>query len=102
MADKNFKVKTGLDLPAPLSVEQGGTGQTTVENAAAALLPVQTDKDGQVLITNGSTLQWEDLGDKYIESSEKAAVSGVATLDEESKLSYDQIPTALLAALAAL
>ena len=29
MADKNFKVKTGLSLPQPLPAEQGGTGQTS-------------------------------------------------------------------------
>jgi hypothetical protein len=102
MADKNFKVKTGLDLPAPLPVEQGGTGQVTVENALNALLPIQVDQDGSVLITNGETVEWIDLGDQYVESTEKGAASGVATLDEDSKLTYDQIPPALLAVLASL
>lgn len=40
MADKNFKVKTGLDLPAPLPVSQGGTGQTSTTNALNSFLPL--------------------------------------------------------------
>jgi hypothetical protein len=43
MADKDFKVKTGLDLPAPLPASEGGTGQTSLANAINALLPDQTN-----------------------------------------------------------
>jgi hypothetical protein len=58
MADKNFKIKTGLDLPAPLPAEQGGTGQTSLSNAANALLPVQTSLTGYFLQTNGTNPLW--------------------------------------------
>jgi len=58
MANKNFKVKTGLDLPAPLPVEMGGTGQTTTSNTLNALLPVQTDNSGKYLTTDGTTTSW--------------------------------------------
>jgi hypothetical protein len=58
MADKNFKVKTGLTLPSPLSVDQGGTGQTTATNTLNALLPVQTDNANKVLKTDGTNTSW--------------------------------------------
>lgn len=58
MANKNFKVKTGLDLPAPLPVEMGGTGQTTTSNTLNALLPIQTDNSGKYLTTDGTTTSW--------------------------------------------
>jgi hypothetical protein len=58
MADKNFKIKTGLDLPAPLPVDQGGTGQTSTTNSLNALLPVQADNAGKYLTTNGTTTSW--------------------------------------------
>jgi hypothetical protein len=58
MADKNFKVKTGLDLPAPLPVEQGGTGQTSTVNTLNSLLPVQSDNDGKFLVSNGINVSW--------------------------------------------
>ena len=59
MADKDFKVKTGLDLPAPLPVEQGGTGQTSSANVLNAILPLQTDNAGKFLQTDGSgSVSW--------------------------------------------
>jgi len=58
MADKNFKVKTGLTLPSPLPVEQGGTGQTTTSNTLNAILPIQTDNSGKYLTTDGTVTSW--------------------------------------------
>ena len=77
MADKNFKVKSGLQVPslttagpvttdsagnvtssATLPITQGGTGQTTAGNALNALLPLQTSQDNKFLQTNGVTTQW--------------------------------------------
>jgi len=58
MADKNFKIKTGLDLPAPLPTAQGGTGQTTANNALNAMLPLQTGNSGKVLSTDGTNTSW--------------------------------------------
>lgn len=58
MADKNFKVKTGLDLPAPLPATQGGTGQTSLSNAINALLPDQSSANAKYLSSNGSSTLW--------------------------------------------
>lgn len=77
MSDKNFKVKSGLQVPslttagpvstdasgnvtsnAALPVNQGGTGQTTAGNALNALLPLQTGQDNKFFQTNGVSTQW--------------------------------------------
>ena len=58
MADKNFKVKTGLTLPSPLPADQGGTGQTSTTNSLNALLPLQTSNSGKVLSTDGTSTSW--------------------------------------------
>lgn len=76
MADKNFKVKSGLNIPitsaailttdsngnvsstATLPIANGGTGQSTADNAINALLPLQTDKNNYFLQTNQTTVQW--------------------------------------------
>ena len=56
MADKNFKVKTGLSLPQPLPVDQGGTGQTSTTNTLNSLLPSQSGNSAKILSTDGTTL----------------------------------------------
>ncbi len=43
---------------APLPVEQGGTGQTTIEDAINALLPPQAGNAGKSLFTDGTTIYW--------------------------------------------
>jgi hypothetical protein len=58
MADKDFKVKSGLDLGTPLPITEGGTGQTSANNALNALLPLQTGNSGKVLSTNGTDAAW--------------------------------------------
>ena len=76
MADKNFKVKSGLNIPitsaailttdsngnisstSALPIANGGTGQSTADNAINALLPLQTDKNNYFLQTNQTTVQW--------------------------------------------
>jgi hypothetical protein len=66
MADKDFKVKSGLDLGTPLPLTEGGTGQTSAANALNALLPIQTDNSGKVLTTNGiGTTSWVTLPNGY-------------------------------------
>jgi hypothetical protein len=65
MADKNFKVKTGLSLPSPLPVDQGGTGQTSANNTLNALLPLQTDNSGKVLKTDGTDTSWFTIPAAY-------------------------------------
>lgn len=65
MADKNFKVKTGLSLPSPLPVDQGGTGQTSASNTLNALLPLQTSNSNKVLQTDGTNTTWTTLPTGY-------------------------------------
>ena len=54
MADKDFKVKSGLTMGTPLPPSMGGTGQTSLENAFNAILPLQAGNAGKVLTTDGS------------------------------------------------
>jgi len=65
MADKDFKVKSGLDLGTPLPLTEGGTGQTSADNALNALLPLQTSSANKVLQTNGTTTSWVTLPNGY-------------------------------------
>jgi len=58
VADKNFKVKTGLDLPQPLSETQGGTGQSSLTNALNAMLPAQAGNSGKILSSDGTNTTW--------------------------------------------
>lgn len=66
MADKDFKVKSGLSMGTPLPASMGGTGQTSLANAFNAFLPLQTGNAGKVLTTdgNGST-SWVTLPSGY-------------------------------------
>ena len=88
MADKNFKVKSGLNIPitsaailttdssgnlsssATLAISAGGTGQTTATNAINALLPIQ---DGNTinysLQSNGTNVQWAKLYNQTVKNN---------------------------------
>ena len=80
MSDKNFKIKSGLQVPGvtsasfittdssgvitagtTLPIANGGTGQTTADNALNALLPLQTGNDNKYLQTNGVSTQWNAI-----------------------------------------
>jgi hypothetical protein len=61
LADKDFKVKSGLDLGTPLPLTEGGTGQTSANNALNAILPVQTSSSGYYLQTDGSNASWSTI-----------------------------------------
>ena len=69
MADKNFKVKTGLSLPQPLPAEQGGTGQSSLTNALNAMLPVQSSADGKFLSSDGTNVEWATVPNEITYSS---------------------------------
>jgi hypothetical protein len=58
MANKDFKVKNGIDIQAPLPVSMGGTGQTTTGNTLNALLPSQAGNSSKVLSTDGTNTTW--------------------------------------------
>lgn len=47
-----------LTMDGVLSVAHGGTGATTQEAAAAAVLPAQPGNQGKFLTTNGSSVTW--------------------------------------------
>jgi len=80
MSDKSFKVKNGLVVPslstagvvrtdssgvisssATLGLTEGGTGQTTAQNARNALLPLQTGNDGYFLSTDQTNVSWSKV-----------------------------------------
>lgn len=50
-----------LTLGGVLGLANGGTGATSAEDAAAALLPDQTGQGGKFLSTDGSILSWETV-----------------------------------------
>jgi hypothetical protein len=58
MANKDFKVKNGLDVSTPIPVSMGGTGQTSLSNSLNAILPVQTSLSGYFLQTDATNPLW--------------------------------------------
>jgi hypothetical protein len=58
MANKDFKVKNGLDIQSPLPVSMGGTGQTSTTNTLNSLLPTQDGNSNKVLATDGTNTTW--------------------------------------------
>lgn len=87
MSDKNFKVKSGLNIPiasanilttdssgnvsssATLAISAGGTGQTTAANALNALLPLQTGNENYFLQTNAVSSQWSKVYNQTIKNA---------------------------------
>lgn len=87
MSDKNFKVKSGLNIPiasanilttdasgnvsstATLAIASGGTGQTTAGNALNALLPLQTSNENYYLQTNAVSTQWSKVYNQTIKNA---------------------------------
>ena len=88
MADKNFKVKSGLNIPitsaailttdssgnisstAVLPITAGGTGQTSATNAINALLPVQNGSTINYAIqSDGTNINWGKLYNQTIKNN---------------------------------
>jgi hypothetical protein len=88
VADKNFKVKTGLSLPQPLPADQGGTGQSTLTNALNALLPAQAGHTGKVLSSDGTNTTWTTITAPYTPMT-SIAVSSNITLSSNNKYFVD-------------
>jgi hypothetical protein len=88
MADKNFKVKTGLTLPSPLPVDQGGTGQTTANNTLNALLPLQTSANGKYLKSDGTDASWSTVISGFT-AMPSTSVSSSVTLSSFNKYFVD-------------
>ena len=85
MANKDFKVKNGLDVSTPIPLSMGGTGQTSAENTLNALLPVQTDNANKVLKTDGTNTSWIAQSVGFPSSS----VSSNVTLASNNKYFVD-------------
>jgi hypothetical protein len=88
VADKNFKVKSGLNIPitsaailttdsdgnisssATLPVANGGTGQTSANNALNALLPIQSGSTiNYALESDGTNTSWQKLYNQTIQNN---------------------------------
>lgn len=88
MADKNFKVKSGLNIPitsaailttdsngnisstATLPITAGGTGQTSATNAINALLPVQNGSTINYSIqSDGTNISWAKVYHQLIKNA---------------------------------
>ncbi len=65
MANKDFKVKNGIDIQSPLPVSMGGTGQTSTTNTLNSLLPAQSGNANKVLQTDGTNTQWYTVPAAY-------------------------------------
>lgn len=65
MANKDFKVKNGIDIQSPLPVSMGGTGQTSTTNTLNSLLPAQTGNANKVLQTDGTNTTWFTIPAAY-------------------------------------
>lgn len=81
MADKDFKVKTGIDLPTPLPIIEGGTGQTSANNALNALLPTQTSAANYFLKTDGTNTSWASAA-----SADSPTFTGTVTLPSTTSI----------------
>ena len=87
MADKNFKVKSGLNLPitsaailttdasgnisstSALAITNGGTGQTSANNALNALLPIQNGGTINYTIqSDGTNVSWAKVYNQLIQN----------------------------------
>lgn len=88
MADKNFKVKTSITSPTPIAITEGGTGQTTVNNALNALLPVQTSANGKYLTSDGTNAAWATVSGAFVVMP-SVSVSSDITLSSNSKYFVD-------------
>lgn len=88
MADKNFKVKSGLNIPITsaailttdasgnisstnvLPITAGGTGQTSATNAINALLPVQNGSTVNYAIqSDGTNINWGKIYNQAVQNN---------------------------------
>lgn len=67
------------NVTGTVALVNGGTGQTTANNALNALLPSQTGNNGKVLGTNGSTTSWTTLSGTFIAPTVQKFLSGSGT-----------------------
>jgi hypothetical protein len=70
MANKNFKVKNSITSPEPIALTEGGTGQTSANNALNALLPIQNGSTINYTIqSDGVNVSWAKLYNQVIKDA---------------------------------
>jgi hypothetical protein len=89
MANKDFKVKNGLDIQSPLPVSMGGTGQTSTTNTLNSLLPVQSGNNNKYLQTDGSNASWSNLPTPTFVQMTTTSVSSNITLSSNNRYLVD-------------
>jgi len=85
MANKDFKVKNGIDIQSPLPVSMGGTGQTSTTNTLNSLLPAQDGNNGKYLTSDGTNTSWGTISTLM----PSASVSSNITLSSNYKYFVD-------------
>jgi hypothetical protein len=88
MANKDFKVKNGLDIQSPLPVSMGGTGQTSTTNTLNSLLPVQVSNSGKYLTTDGTNTSWGTISSGFV-AMPSSSISSNITLTAFNKYFVD-------------
>lgn len=81
----------GVDLAAvtgTLPLANGGTGQTTAENALIALLPDQATHGGEFLTTDGSTPSWA-AGGSLVEPEDQLVYGTGASVTSSASYTYE-------------
>lgn len=74
-----------ITLAGTLAIANGGTGQTTAQNARNALLPSQTGNAGRYLTTDGTNVSWATV-------SATGSVTSVALSSTNSTISVSGSP----------
>ena len=96
MANKDFKVKNGLDIQSPLPVSMGGTGQTSTTNTLNSLLPAQAGNTNKVLQTDGTNTTWVTLPSGYTKggSSNRPGSPSLGDIHSNTDTGYIEVYTA--------
>ena len=72
-------------VATPVSIANGGTGQTTAAAALNAFLPSQTGNSGEFLTTDGSAASWTSVNDEIFGNG----ADGNVTISVDTTLSSD-------------
>ena len=88
MANKDFKVKNGLDVSTPIPVSMGGTGQTSTTNTLNSLLPTQDGNQNKFLSTDGTNTTWATLTSSFT-AMPSSSISSNTTISSFNKYFVD-------------
>ena len=87
---------SGFTVGGVTPIANGGTGQTTVADAIAALLPSQSGNDGKALTTNGTSLLWSIISSSSFTKYTFAAGSGTGSTRTHTWTTPDTGTTAIV------